>query len=41
MNKKARVFYERLDKNGELTLSGGQRATKVMRPRNRKAALAK
>lgn len=41
MNKKARVFYEKLDPTGELTLSGGRKATKVMRPRNRKQALAK
>lgn len=38
---KSKVFYERLDKNGELTLSGGQKATKVQRAKSRRAALAK
>lgn len=38
---KSKVFYEKLDKNGELTLSGGHKATKVQRAKSRKDALAK
>ena len=38
---KSKVFYEKLDKNGEMTLSGGLKATKVQRAKSRKASLAK
>ena len=40
--RKARVFYEIIDPTGDLTLSGARyKARKVMRPKSRKAALAK
>lgn len=38
---KSKVFYEQLSATGELTLSGGRKATKVQRAKSRKHALNK
>ncbi|AWY03072.1 hypothetical protein SCYZ1_8 [Pseudomonas phage SCYZ1] len=38
---KSKVFYEKLDKAGDLTLSGGLKAAKVQRAKSRKHALNK